>query len=187
MDELSLHVLDIAQNSISAGSNRIEIEIKEDTKQDSLVIRIRDDGRGIPQEELARVLDPFVTSRTTRRVGLGLSLLQHAALQCGGDVKVTSVENHGTEVVATFVYSHVDRMPLGDVAKTMTVLIVGNPDVDFRYRHSVNGDEFCFDTQELREQLDGVPLNDHLVVGFIRDEFKDWMTRRKTKIAGGAL
>lgn len=185
MLELSLHILDIVQNSLAAGADLIEIEIQEDREKDHLLISIRDNGRGIQKENLAKVADPFYTSRKTRRVGLGLSLLQQAALQCEGYLEVKSDQAHGTEVKAYFKHSHVDRMPLGDMAKTMSVLLVGNAQVDFTYRHTVNGDEFRFDTRVLKEHLDGVPLNDHNVVRFIFQEFEEWMKRRNRILREG--
>jgi hypothetical protein len=182
MLELSLHILDIIQNSLAAGANNIEIEIEEDREKDSFFIYIRDNGRGIPKEDLIRVANPFYTSRKTRKVGLGLSLLHQAALQCEGYLKVKSEESQGTEVKAYFKHSHIDRMPLGDMAKTMSILIVGNPQVDFSYYHRLETDEFRFDSRSLKEHLDGIPLNDPRVIGFILQEFEEWMTKRNRKL-----
>jgi hypothetical protein len=185
MQELSLHILDIVQNSIFASADSIEIEIEEDSERDALVISIRDNGWGIPKEYLSRAVDPFYTSRETRKVGLGLSLLHQAAVQSGGYLDVSSEEGKGTEVRAFFKHSHIDRMPLGDIAKTMGVLIVGNPQIDFSYYHRVEGNEFEFDTRSLREQLDGIPLNDPHVIGFIFQEFEAWMTKQNSTLRGG--
>jgi len=179
---LSLHILDIVQNSIVAGADLIEIEIEEDRGRDYLLISIRDNGRGIPKEDLLRVTDPFYTSRETRRVGLGLSLLQQAALQCDGDLEVKSGQDRGTEVKAYFKHSHIDRMPLGDMAKTMSILIGANPQIDFCYHHRLEGDEFKLDARLLRENLDGVPLNDHNVIAFILQEVGEWMERRNCRL-----
>ena len=184
MLELSLHVLDIIQNAIAAGADEIALDIEEDREQDRLMIRIRDNGRGISKDNLAKVSSPFFTTRTTRRVGLGISLLQQAAVQSDGYVEIESEEGKGTQVTACFIHSHIDRMPLGDIGKTMSVLIVGNPEIDFTYHHVVGGDEFRFDTHELTKHLDGVPLNDHNVVSFILQEFDTWMIRRNRKIKG---
>ncbi len=185
MQELSLHILDIIQNSIAALANVISVEIEEDTGRDSLTISIHDNGRGIPGEHLSRAVDPFYTTRQSRKVGLGLSLLQQAAVQSDGYLDISSEEGTGTEVRAFFKHSHIDRMPLGDIAKTMGILIIGNPQIDFTYLHRVGGDEFRFDTRSLREELDGIPLNDPSVTGFIFQEFEGWMTRRNGIVPGG--
>jgi hypothetical protein len=185
MQELSLHILDIIQNSIAALADLISIEIEEDSERDCLMISIRDNGRGIPREYLSQAVDPFYTTRQTRKVGLGLSLLQQAAVQSDGYLNISSEEGKGTEVRAFFKHSHIDRMPLGDIGKTMGILIIGNPQVDFAYFHRVEGDEFRFDTQAVRGELDGIPLNDPHVIGFIFQEFEGWMTRRNAMLRGG--
>jgi hypothetical protein len=185
MQELSLHILDIIQNSIAASADLISVEIEEDEGRDSLMISIRDNGRGIPREHLSQAVDPFYTSRQTRRVGLGLSLLQQAAVQSDGYLDISSEEGKGTEVRAFFKHSHIDRMPLGDIGKTMSIVIIGNPQIDFVYYHRVEGDEFRFDTKSLREELDGIPLNDPSAIGFVFQEFKAWMTRRNSILPGG--
>lgn len=185
MLELSLHLLDIVQNSISAGASLIRIEIEEDTERDSLVLYIEDNGRGMSREVVARVMDPFVTSRATRKVGLGLSLLREASIQSDGEMEVVSEEGKGTRVRAHFTHSHIDRMPLGDMAKTISVLIAGNPTIDFVYDHTVNGVSFTLDTRALRQYLEEIPLNDLHVVGFILQEVGAWMTRRKGLLREG--
>jgi hypothetical protein len=185
MQELSLHILDIIQNSIAALADLIAIEIEEYKRKDSLMISIRDNGRGIPGEHLSQAVDPFYTTRQTRRVGLGLSLLQQAAVQSDGYLDISSEEGKGTEVRAFFKHSHIDRMPLGDIAKTMGVLIIGNPQVNFTYFHRVEEDEFRFDTRSLREALDGIAFNDPSITGFIFQEFAGWMTRRNSILWGG--
>jgi hypothetical protein len=177
--------LDIVQNSISASADSIEIEIEEDSERDVLVISIRDNGHGIPREHLPQAVDPFYTSRQTRKVGLGLSLLQQAAVQSDGYLDISSEEGKGTEVRAFFKHSHIDRMPLGDIGKTMSVLIIGNPQIDFAYHHRVEGDEFRFDSRSVREELEGIPLNDPHVIGFIFQGFEAWMTRRNGMLRGG--
>jgi anti-sigma regulatory factor (Ser/Thr protein kinase) len=178
MLELSLHILDIVQNSIAAGANVVVIDIEEDLQNDYLIIQIRDNGRGIPKEDLVKVSDPFFTTRKTRGVGFGLALLQQAASQSDGFLEIESEEGKGTMIKASFKHSHMDRMPLGNISKTMSVLIIGNPKIDFMYYHRVAGQEFTFDTHTLREYLDGIPLNDHNVVSFVLQEFQDWMMKR---------
>ncbi|MEW6531838.1 MAG: ATP-binding protein [Thermodesulfobacteriota bacterium] len=169
MEDLSLHILDVAENGITAGAGLVRITIEEDTEQDMLTVTIEDNGRGMEPDFLAKALDPFVTTRTTRKVGMGLSLLQQAAAEADGDLKVESSPGRGTSVHVTMRHSHIDRKPLGDMAATMITLIEGNPDVDFFYIHKKNGNEFSLDTRELREELEEVPLNNPAVIGFIRD------------------
>jgi hypothetical protein len=162
--ELSLHILDIVENGITAGADCIHILIDEALAEDRLKIIIRDNGRGMPPEKLQNLEDPFLTSRKTRRVGLGLSLLATAAKRCQGNVLVTSSPRQGTKVVATFQHSHIDRAPLGDIASTLQTLIMGNPQIDFVYRHIVDGRDFMFDTREFREELKPLALNDPAVL-----------------------
>ena len=164
MRELSLHILDIAENGITAGADCIHILVDEARAGDLLTIKIRDNGQGIPVEKIAKLKDPFVTSRTTRRVGLGLSLLAAAAERCEGKFEVETEAGAGTEVVATFRYGHIDRAPVGDMASTITTLIIGNPDIDFVYTHIINGNNFIVDTRELRSELEDLSLSDPAVI-----------------------
>ncbi|MBM4327254.1 MAG: ATP-binding protein [Deltaproteobacteria bacterium] len=168
MEDLSLHILDVAENGITAGASLVRITVEEDTQQDRLSITVEDNGRGMAPDFLAKALDPFVTTRTTRKVGMGLSLLQQTAAEADGDLKVESSPGRGTTVRATMRHSHIDRKPLGDMAVTMITLIEGNPDVDFTYLHRKDGNEFSLDTRDLREELEEVPLNNPAVIEFIR-------------------
>ncbi|HSV92767.1 MAG TPA: ATP-binding protein [Desulfobacterales bacterium] len=163
MRELSLHILDVVENGITAGAGCIAIAVDEALAADRLTIRVADDGRGMPAEKALRIEDPFVTTRTTRRVGLGLSLLAAAARRCEGELTVATAPGRGTEITATFRRSHIDRAPLGDMAATLEVLIVGNPQVDFVYSHRVDDRDFTLDTRELRRELAGVDLGDPAV------------------------
>jgi len=167
--ELSLHILDIAENGITAGADCIHIMIEESRADNRLKIVIRDNGRGMPPEKLARLTDPFVTTRTTRRVGMGLSLLAAAAQRCNGELTVTTKPKEGTEVVATFQYNHIDRAPLGDIAATMAALIMGNPDIDFVYTHRIDGNEFDLDTREIRKEMPDLALTDPGVIRHLAD------------------
>ena len=164
MRELSLHILDIVENGITAGADCIHINVIESHAEDLVKIIIRDNGRGIPAEKLERLQDPFVTSRTTRRVGLGLPLLAAAAERCGGKMEVTLGTAGGTEVVATFGYSHIDRAPVGDMASTLTTLMMGNPQIDFVYTHTINGEDFILDTRALKKELGVDSLEDPMVI-----------------------
>ena len=150
MEDLSLHILDVVENSISAKASRIEIKVVEDTGKNLLTIEIKDNGLGMDEATVKKVLDPFFTTRTTRKVGLGLPLLSQAARESGGDMEIESKVGRGTRVKATFGYSHIDRKPLGDMEMTLSTLIAGNPAVDFIYEHKKDESEYRFDTREIR-------------------------------------
>ena len=164
MRELSLHILDIVENGITAGADCIHIDVIVSRAQDFLTIIIRDNGRGIPAEKLKKLTDPFVTTRTTRRVGLGLSLLAAAAERCAGKLAVAVGTAGGTKVTATFQYSHIDRAPIGDMAATIATLLMGNPQIDFVYTHAIDGEEFILDTRELKKELGDHSLEDPMVI-----------------------
>ncbi len=168
MKELSLNVLDIAQNSISAGATLITIETIEDGTADRLYINILDNGKGMTAEQVAHVTDPFYTTRTTRKVGLGVPLFKMAAEMAGGDFAIQSEVGKGTAVRASFQLSNVDRMPLGDMEDTVAMLIHMNPGLDFVYRRGKDGREFVLDTRELRQILGDVPLNEPDVAEWIK-------------------
>lgn len=144
-----MHILDVAENSISSEAKRIEIKINEDPDNDVLTIEIKDDGRGMDEPTRQKALDPFFTTRTTRRVGLGLPMLAQAARESGGKIELDSRPGRGTTVKATFGYSHPDCKPMGDVQKTILTLVTGHPDIDFLYEHARNGSLYRFDTREL--------------------------------------
>lgn len=139
MQDLSLHILDVAENSIRAGSRTIEIALDEDPARDLLTLTIADDGMGMGERERRAALDPFFTTKPGKRVGLGLSLLAQAAAQAGGTMTLESEKDAGTIVTATFRLSHVDRKPLGDVDQTLTCLRAAHPEIVFRFRHAVVG------------------------------------------------
>lgn len=181
MRELSLNVLDIAQNSISAGAKLIEIDIREDTAERLLTIRIADDGCGMTPEKLKSVSDPFYTTRTTRKVGMGIPLFRMAAEMTGGGFEITSEPGKGTTVTALFHTDHVDFVPLGDICSTVTMLICMNTGRDFRYRRQKDGKEFAVDTRELRKILEGVPLDTPEVRAWIQD----YLTEQTQMICGG--
>lgn len=152
MEDLSLHILDVVENSIEAGARRIRIQIIENSKRDRLKIEIQDDGKGMDQNLRQKALDPFFTTKSVRRVGLGLSLFREAARMADGDLSIESKAGQGTSVKATFQYSHVDRNPLGDMAKTMMTLAIGHPEIQFVYFHQKNGRRYSLDTTEFRGQ-----------------------------------
>ena len=152
MEDLSLHILDVAENSIMASAGRIEIRIDEDQTKDLLTLDISDDGRGMDEETLKNALDPFFTTRKTRRVGLGLSLLAQAARQSGGTMDVISQPQKGTSVRATFRLSHPDCKPMGDIAQTMQTLVVAHPEIDFVLELKTNGSIYRFDSREIEKR-----------------------------------
>ena len=172
MEDLSLHILDIAENSIDAGASLVRIRIEEETKGDRLSITISDNGRGINSERLKMVTDPFFTTKTVRRIGLGLPLLKQAAEECGGLFSISSEEGQGTTISASFMRSHIDRKPLGDLASTLTTLIAGNPEVDYILEYSRDNYNYRLDTSWVRKELGGLPLNTPKVLELIREEIK---------------
>ena len=151
MKELSLHILDIAQNSISAGARALDLTLAEENGW--LTITVADDGRGMSPEFLATVTDPFTTTRTTRKIGLGLPLLRLAAEQTGGDLSIGSTVGVGTTVTARFRADHIDCPPLGDMAGTVAALVQGAPGIETVYTHSTGRGAFTFDTREIRAVL----------------------------------
>ena len=158
-----MHILDILQNGLEAGASRIELAIEEDLSKDLLLITITDNGRGMDKVTLDRVKDPFFTTRTTRRVGLGIPLFAATAERCDGSFTIESAPGEGTTIAATFQHSHIDRPPIGDMVTTLLSVILGQEKVDLCYRHQVNGREFEFNTEEVRTSLGEVPISHPLV------------------------
>lgn len=173
MTELALHILDIVQNSISAKATLIEILIHEDVLEDKLTIEINDNGKGMSKEEVENASDPYFTSRTTRKVGMGLSLFKQAVEQCAGTFALQSQLGKGTQVKASMQLTHIDRQPLGDMAGTVALLASSNPGIDFIYRHITNSDEFLFDTREIKSELDGVSISNPKIVRFMREMIQE--------------
>lgn len=169
MRELSLHILDVLQNAVEAGATCIGLTIEEDSAGDRLAITVHDNGKGMPEELAARVLDPFVTTRETRHVGLGLPLLAAAAERAGGGALVRSQPGKGTTVTAAFQLRSWDRAPLGDLPGTLLAVLLGQTGVDLVYTHRVDGREFHCDTRELRQELGDVPLTHPKVRAWLRE------------------
>lgn len=168
MEDISLHILDIAENSVNAGASQIFIRLSEKADQDLFSIEIEDNGRGIPDELKERVLDPFYTTRTTRKVGLGLSLMKQAAEATGGSLNLRSEVGKGTIVTAIFRPNHIDMEPLGNLTDSITVLIVGNQDTEIIFSFEKHDETVSLDTRELRQELEGIPLNSPDVISMIR-------------------
>ena len=173
MRELTLHILDIANNSISAGADGINISIVENQSDDTLTIEIQDKGKGMSPEMVAQVTDPFVTSRTERKVGLGIPLLKYAAESCNGWFKISSELGKGTQVAVQFQLSHIDRMPLGDIADTFLTLVLGTLNVNWIFSVKHDDKEFYFDDSELKRELEGIELTEPEVIRFIRSIFEE--------------
>ncbi len=173
MRELALHILDIAENSISAGASRVEISVKQDFRNDELWISVKDNGKGMDDEMLAKLTDPFITSRTTRKVGLGIPLLKQAAEACNGGMTIESQPGMGTELTAKFQESHIDRMPLGNLADTFLGLLFGTPDVNWVLHYQVDEQVFEFDDSEVKQVLDGMPLTDYRVIEYLTNTIEN--------------
>lgn len=176
MKELSLHILDIVQNSIRAEATDISIKIHENTQTNQLVIQIIDNGTGMDEETLKRVTDPFWTSRTTRKVGLGIPLLKAAAERCEGSLDICSKLGEGTEVKVEFQLKHIDRAPLGNMSETISLLIMTNEHIHFLYSHILDGKEYVLDTKVLKEVLGDVPLSNLDVIEWVKSNIKDGLT-----------
>ena len=174
MKEISLNILDITENSVKAGATLTEISITEIGNE--LTLTIKDDGCGMDELTVKSVIDPFYTTRTTRKVGLGIPLLKLACEQTGGHLSITSSKSdkeHGTTVVAVFFKNHIDFTPLGDVTASIVTLIQGHPDTDFLFRHTTERGTVELDTRELRVVLEDVPLDTYEVISWIRDNLKE--------------
>ncbi len=182
MRELALHILDLVQNSLEAGASHVLLAIIEDSSADTLTIRVSDNGRGMDDATRRRVLDPFVTTRKTRRVGLGLPLIDMSTRQCGGYLRIDSKVGEGTEVEAVYRHSHLDRPPLGDLVATVKTLIVANPELDFVYRHEVDGTAFTVATGELTSILGEMPLTHPDVLAWLGE----YLAAEEVKLYGGA-
>lgn len=169
MQELSMNVLDVAENSVAAGATLVAITLSIDTAAKRMTLTITDNGKGMPPEMAARVTDPFCTTRKTRKVGLGLPLLKMAAEMTGGALSIESTVGKGTCVTAWFTLGHIDLAPLGDMSATVAGLIQCSPDIDFVYTVQADDEQFAADTRELRAVLDGVPLSEPSVALWLRE------------------
>jgi signal transduction histidine kinase len=172
MRELSLHILDLVQNSLEAGATEVMLNISEDLGLDRLTFRVSDNGRGMDEKTCRQVLDPFVTTRTTRKVGLGLPLIDMSTKRCDGHLEIKSIPGHGTVVEAVYRHSHWDRPPLGNMVETLKAIIVANPELDFRFTHSVNGRVFSLQTKELTTILGDISLTHPDVLDWLDEYLK---------------
>lgn len=168
LPEISLNVLDIAQNSISANATEIQIRLKRDTKENRLEVLIQDNGKGMSEEMVQFVIDPFFTTRKTRKVGLGIPFFKEAAECTGGLFQIHSVEGVGTEVKAVFCTDHIDCMPVGDMNETIHTLVVFNEHIRFLYEYIVDDKSFCLDTDQIRQIVGDVSFQEPEIAGFLK-------------------
>lgn len=175
--------MDITENSTRAGASLVTILVRVNRHEDELAVVIRDNGCGMTPEQVSRVTDPFFTTRTTRKVGLGIPFFKLAAESTGGSFRIESEPGKGTAVTAVFKLSHIDRMPLGDITSTIHNLIVYHPDTDFVYTYEYDGKAFSLDTRQMREILGGIPLNAPEVSEYILE----YLTENKQETDQGAL
>jgi len=181
MDELSLNILDIAQNSIAADATLVEIHIEENDGDNTLIICIKDNGKGMDGEFLKTVENPFVTTRDTRKIGLGISFMKEAAELTGGSFGISSTPGAGTTVKAVFTKDHIDRQPIGDLTGTLMTLIMLNPDIDFKVSYKVNENEFVFATTEAKGMLgDDTALNNPQIVSFLSEYIQEHIDKLTT-------
>ena len=181
MRELSLNILDIAENSLKAKATLVEIDVS--VENNTLTIAIKDNGCGMTEEFLAKVTDPYTTTRTTRKVGLGIPLIKMEAEMAGGSFDIQSQLGVGTTVTTTFAVDHIDRSPLGDVGETIMTLLTELGDTRIVYRYNANGQSFDFDTLELKQQLEGIPLDTPEILQFV----KQLINENMNTINGGML
>ena len=173
MKELSLHIMDILQNSTRARASKIELDIVENTVENTYRIIFTDNGCGMDEDTVKRVVDPFFTTRTVRKVGLGLPLLKQNCEQTGGSLQITSKPDEGTRVEAVFIHNHIDRQTLGDIAGTVILTASANPDIHFIYRHDKDGQTYIFDTEEVKEALDGLSIQMPEIIQYLREMIKE--------------
>lgn len=169
MKEIALHIMDIAQNSIRAGADEIMITVSESPSSGILTLTVADNGSGMDEETCRKATDPWFTSRTTRRVGMGLPLLQMNASLSGGGMTISSAPGKGTAVTATFGYSHIDRPPLGDVSGTVALLLFANPAINIIYTHSFEGTDWSISTAEIIAELGRDALTELGIVRSLRE------------------
>jgi hypothetical protein len=173
--EISLHILDIAENSVAAQAKNILISIDEDTVNDRLFICVQDDGKGMDETMVSKVTDPFTTTRTTRKVGLGIPLLKEASEACNGCLTIASELGKGTTIKVEFQINHIDRMPLGNLNDTFFSLFIAFPEIHWTFKCFRDGDGFYFDDAEIKRELEGVSFTEPAVLSFFRDMFENGM------------
>lgn len=169
MKELSQHVYDLLENSVAANATLVELTIRESKKENIYAFTIKDNGKGMSPEFLARVTDPWTTSRTTRKVGLGLPLIKMNTENAGGGMRIESTEGVGTELNFWFQHNHIDRAPMGDLAGYLVMLFAQFENIHFIYKHITDNGEYVFDTDEVKEALDGVSMKDYEIMQYLKE------------------
>lgn len=169
MEDISLHILDIVENSIIAGAKNISIKINEDKKKDLLEIEIKDDGKGMDEKLMRKAIDPFVTTKAGKKTGFGLALLEEAAKSAGGSFSVKSKKGVGTVIRSSFQYNHWDRKPMGNIKETLLCLIVSNPDVHFAYKYTKGKKIHKVDTEILRKEAGETSRNLPQWIKFLKE------------------
>jgi anti-sigma regulatory factor (Ser/Thr protein kinase) len=173
MKDLALHILDILQNSVTAGSTLIKLQIDENPDEDKYLLKFTDNGKGMDAGMAQQVTDPFYTTRTTRKVGLGLPLLKQNAERTGGNMKIYSLPGKGTRVEVGFGFKHIDRLPTGDIAGTIALTVSSYPEIDFIYTHNTPSGTFIFDTIEIKETLENLPISNPKVITFMKNLIRE--------------
>ena len=169
MKELAMHVYDLMENSTAANAKDVKLTIVDSLKNNDFHFTIEDNGKGMSPEFLAKVTDPYTTSRTTRKVGLGLPLIKMNTEKCGGGMKLTSEVGVGTRLEFWFEHNNWDRPPMGDLAGTIVMLVSQHEDIHFVYKHITDQDEFVFDTNEVKEALGGMSMNDLSIIKYLKE------------------
>lgn len=173
MTEISLNILDIAENSVKAGAKLTEISVVADNKLNRLTVMLKDDGCGMNEKQLESVIDPFYTTRTTRKVGLGIPFFKESAETAGGSFEIKSQVGVGTTVTAVYQLNHIDRMPMGDICATIHTLVTMHDDIDFLFTYRIDQNEFVLDTREFREILGGISFKEPEISNYIKDYLKE--------------
>lgn len=173
MKELSLHVYDLMENSIAAKASLIELTVVDSIKDNIYSFIIKDNGKGMSREFLAKVTDPWTTTRTTRKVGIGLPLIKMNSELCNGGMNIDSELGKGTTLKFWFQHDHIDRPPMGDIAGTIVMLCAQHEDIHFIYRHTTDKGEYTFDTDEVKEALDGMLMNDINIIKYLKEMIEE--------------
>jgi hypothetical protein len=169
MKTLALHILDIGHNSVSAGAGTLEIELWYNSPAKLILLSFTDDGKGMSEEQKNAAADPYFTSRTTRKVGMGLPLLKHTAMQCGGDLDIQSEEGKGTKVSVCLRSEHIDLPPLGDLPGVILMLATAKKGMRLIYKHITDLGTYVFDSHEVQQALGEIKLNDPMIAADIRE------------------
>jgi len=183
MTDLSLHLMDIIQNSLTAGADCVEVGVRAEKQKNRLTLYVKDNGSGMTEETIRRVSDPFYTTRTTRKAGLGIPLFKASAEMAGGSFSIESEPGKGTVVTAEYEIGNIDRKPLGSVAETITMCILGHPEIEFHLILENDDESYVFRTEDARAQIGEVPLNDPVIVGYL----KEMIEEQSRNLFGGIL